>query len=99
MLKQEFLLETLTNQTVFQNKRRGELEIIAKILALCINGKYKTNLLYGANLSFVQGEKYIDHLQLRGLIRRDGRKYFTTDKGELVLGLFTELNKTILGSH
>ncbi len=97
MLKQEFLLENPTNQTVFQNKRRGQLEIIAKILGLCLKGKHKTNVLYGANLSFVQCERYIDLLQLRGLVRRNGQKYFTTSKGILVLDLFWEPNRTILG--
>jgi predicted transcriptional regulator len=99
MLKQEFLLRNLTDKRFFQGQRRGHFEIVMKILALCMKGKLKTKILYEANLSFVLAERYINGLKLHGLIRQEGEKYFTTEKGKHALDLFSELNEAISGSR
>ncbi len=95
MLKQEFVNKNFRDKKIFQSKRRGHFEIVVQILDLCMHGKRKTNILYQANLSFTQVEKYIADMLLCDLVKQDGKKYFTTEKGKQVLDLFAELNEAL----
>jgi predicted transcriptional regulator len=92
--KQVFLLEDF-DKIPSQGYKRGKIEIVGRILSLCLKGKRKTHILYQANLSFTQVEKYINELQLRKLIKLEGEEYFTTEKGEQVLDLVKELTEAI----
>lgn len=67
------------------NNRRSEMEIIAAILDIARRGVNKTNILYKANLSYVQLKNYVGFLLEKGLLENIGRKYSTTQKGRLFL--------------
>ena len=90
-------LQKNIDKNPFHGHKRGYIEIVAQILALCLRGECKENIPCRANLNFPQAEKYINEMQLRKLIRIEGEKYFKTEKGELVLDLYTELNKALMG--
>jgi len=79
--------------------RRGPMEIIYNIL-YHINdngpkGISKTHIMYSSNLNWKQLEDYLNHLIVRGLIKKDGPdgniKYFLTEKGYEVLHRFNNL--------
>ena len=70
--------------------RRSNIEIIADILRLGQAGK--TEIMYGANMSYCQLQKYIDLLMERGFIDRVHPEnatatYRTTEKGHTLLKL------------
>jgi predicted transcriptional regulator len=65
---------------------RTRLEILASILKVASNGSLKTHIMYKANLSHRQLEKYLDFLEKRNMLARvvDGSGsslYRITDKG------------------
>ncbi len=66
------------------NNRRSNIEVIADILRLGQAGK--TEIMYSANMSYRQLQKYLDFLIQRGLIDRvevsnPTVTYRVTDKG------------------
>jgi len=71
--------ERLTNRT--------RLEILAGILQISRSGALKTHIMYKANLSHHQLEKYLDFLAKRGMLIRtldenyDRPIYQATEKG------------------
>jgi len=67
------------------NTRRSEMEIIATILDIARQGVKKTNILYKANLSYVQLKNYVGFLLEKGLLENIGNMYSTTKKGRLFL--------------
>ena len=67
------------------NNRRSEMEIIATILDMAKQGVKKTNILYKANLSYVQLKNYVSFLLEKGLLENIGNMYSTTKKGRLFL--------------
>ena len=73
--------------------RRNFVEIAAEILALCREGARRTQVLYRANLSFQQLNKYTELLEARGLLRFDGssRQYRITQLGVAFLMDYGEL--------
>ncbi|TLX95312.1 MAG: transcriptional regulator [Thaumarchaeota archaeon] len=73
--------------------RRNFVEIAAQILALCREGARRTQVLYRANLSFQQLNKYTELLEARGLLRFDGgsRQYRITQLGVAFLVEYGEL--------
>ena len=60
---------------------RSRFDIIADILEKAVPGAKKTWLLYSANLSFGQHQKYLKTLIGLGLMARQGDIYTTTAKG------------------
>ena len=71
-------------------QRRSNIEIIADILRLGEAGK--TEIMYGANMSYCQLKKYIDFLLERGFMDRinsdsPNATYRTTRKGHTLLKL------------
>ena len=75
------------------SSRRNFVEIAAEILALCREGARRTQVLYRANLSFQQLNKYTELLEARGLLRFDGssRQYRITQQGVSFLVDYREL--------
>jgi len=73
--------------------RRNFVEIAAQILALCREGARRTQVLYSANLSFQQLNKYTELLEARGLLRFDwsSRQYRITQPGVAFLVDYGEL--------
>lgn len=62
---------------------RGKFEIIAKMLEVAMRGALKTRIMYRANLSHRQLQKYLDITIESGLLSRHNSPevYFTTEKG------------------
>ena len=76
-------------------KRRDRLYIISEILNIAKGGSLKTQIMYGANLSFAQLNEYLDFLiKVEFLeIQKENRKnnYVTTDKGDRYLEKYKNL--------
>ena len=86
--------------------RRGRFRLISDILSAAKNPSTKTSIVYAANLSFEQAQKYLDMLEEDGLLeshRSGHKKYETTDKGRRFLKTFRDLDgllsKLEVGSH
>jgi len=72
------------------NHRRSNIEIIADMLKVGENGAGKTEIMYSANMSYSQLQKYLAFLLSHELINRVevGNPivtYYVTDKGRGVL--------------
>lgn len=77
---------------------RNSLEIIAEILSLCKEPRTKTQVMYGANLSWGLLQKYLSKLQSKGLLgaRAHSRtEYVTTRKGLRFVKKWKELMKLL----
>ena len=65
-------------------KRNNDL-IVSQILEICVEGAYKTHVIYKANLNFKKADKYLKMLMESGLISMENKsskvKYKTTEKG------------------
>jgi predicted transcriptional regulator len=73
------------------NKNRGRLDIVRDVLSIASIKVCKTRIMYGANLSFVQLEKYLTLLQGNGLLERDGDSgYLVTERGKKFLRLYDD---------
>ena len=60
---------------------RSRFEIMADILQRAVTGAKKTWLLYSANLSYSQHQKYLSTLVELGLLSKKDGLYNTTPKG------------------
>ena len=83
------------------NRRRSDIEIIADMLKIGENGAGKTKIMYNANMSYSQIQKYLGFLMGQGFI--DEMKmgnpsvtYQVTDSGLKLLQLISNL-KEMLG--
>jgi predicted transcriptional regulator len=68
------------------NKRRSNIEIIADMLKVGENGAGKTEIMYSANMSYAQIQKYLGFLLSHGFINKvkvgnPVVTYQVTDKG------------------
>jgi predicted transcriptional regulator len=68
------------------NKRRSNIEIIADMLRVGENGAGKTEIMYSANMSYAQIQKYLGFLLSHGFINKvkvgnPVVTYQVTDKG------------------
>jgi len=71
------------------NKNRGRLDIVRDVLSIASVKVRKTRIMYGANLSFVQLERYLSLLQGSGLLEHDGDSgYLVTERGIKFLQLY-----------
>ena len=52
------------------NRRRSDIEIIAEMLEIGENGAGKTAIMYNANMSFGQIQKYLGFLVSQGFIEK-----------------------------
>ncbi len=52
------------------NRRRSNIEIIADMLRVGENGAGKTEIMYSANMSYAQIQKYLGFLLSHGLIHK-----------------------------
>ncbi len=72
------------------NNRRSEMEILALMLKVMIDGANKTKILYQANLSYRQLKGYLSFLKKAGFVKERGDKkkgglFITTSRGNLFL--------------
>jgi predicted transcriptional regulator len=68
------------------NRRRSNIEIIADMLRVGENGAGKTEIMYSANMSYAQIQKYLSFLLSHGFINKvevgnPVVTYQVTDKG------------------
>ena len=68
------------------NQRRSNIEIISEMLRIGANGAGKTELMYSANMSYSQIQKYLKFLIAQGLIHKvevgnPSVTYVVTEKG------------------
>ena len=73
--------------------RRGKMDILADILRAAEKGGNKTRIVYGANLNFTLFKEYLKTLMEKGLIEKNGKKYYTTDLGMDYLRTYTYLQE------
>ena len=57
-------------QRVAVGNRRSNIEIIADMLRVGENGAGKTEIMYSANMSYTQIQKYLDYLVNQGFINK-----------------------------
>jgi predicted transcriptional regulator len=72
------------------HQRRSNIEIIADMLRVGENGAGKTEIMYSANMSYSQLQKYLGFLLSHGLINRvevgnPVVTYYVTEKGRGLL--------------
>ncbi|MDH5364116.1 MAG: winged helix-turn-helix domain-containing protein [Dehalococcoidia bacterium] len=68
------------------NHRRSNIQIIANMLRVGENGAGKTEIMYSANMSYAQIQKYLAFMMSQDLINKvevgnPSIKYQVTDKG------------------
>ena len=84
-----------------KQKRRDQLSIIANILEISRGGILKTQIMYRANLSYKQLNRYLSLLLEIGLMAQtiiEGKDtYVVTAEGAGFLGGYRELTKTLNG--
>ena len=59
-----------TGQRVTVSRRRSNIEIIADMLRVGENGAGKTEIMYSANMSYSQIQKYLDYLVNQGFVNK-----------------------------
>ena len=64
-----------------EKTRRSRLETIDAILNLCTKEMKKTHIMYQANLSHLQLEKYLEILLKMEFLKKNENQYVITDKG------------------
>jgi len=72
-------------------QKRNRFETMHTILKLCIKGLKKTHIMYRANLSHQQLEKYLAILLERNLLAIEEDNYVTTTRGLVFIEKFNEL--------
>jgi predicted transcriptional regulator len=75
----------------FAMARRCRLNIIIEILDAASSGATKTKIVYETNLNFAIATKYLDLLQEKKLIRKNGNFYEITGEGQMFLKKAKEL--------
>jgi len=83
------------------NRRRSDIEIIADMLEIGENGAGKTEIMYNANMSYSQIQKYLGYLIGQGYIDKikmgnPSVTYQITDSGLKLLQLINGI-KEMLG--
>jgi predicted transcriptional regulator len=68
------------------NQRRSNIEIISEMLRIGANGAGKTEIMYSANMSYRQIQKYLKFMIAQGLIHKveighPSVAYLVTEKG------------------
>jgi len=73
-------------------KNRNSIEIGASILQVAREGAKKTRIMYNANLSYGQLNRYLQLLTTSDLLAHDGPKrgYKTTERGILYLRQYSD---------
>ena len=82
------------------NQRRSNIEIIADMLKIGENGVGKTRIMYGANLSYSQIQKYLGFLVGQGFIDKmevgnPAVTYKVTENGLKLLNTINRLREML----
>ena len=78
--------------------KRNRLEALNDILTTSAKGIKKTHIMYRANLSHQQLEKFLDFLTSKGLLTKEGDYYNTTNKGLVFIEEFEKIQSLMLPS-
>jgi len=84
-------------------RNRTRIEILANMLTVAHDGALKTHIMYKANLSHRQLEKYLEFLTNQGMIMKitdeyyGGTKYRVTEKGIEFLKDYARLSAHLNG--
>jgi len=79
------------NSVRSMNKNRCSLDIAREVLSIASVRARKTRIMYGANLSFRQVQKYLNTLLRNGLLEHDDDSgYLITKAGREFLSLYEE---------
>jgi predicted transcriptional regulator len=77
------------------NKNRGRLDIVRDVLSIAFVKVRKTRIMYQANLSYLQLEKYLKVLLDGGLVECDGESYYSiTQKGREFVRAYADYLET-----
>ena len=92
------MLSSGLGQRISVGQRRSNVEIIADMLRVGENGAGKTEIMYSANMSYSQIQKYLDYLVGQGFINRvqmGGRGVFyqVTETGLKLLRIIDSLTE------
>jgi predicted transcriptional regulator len=82
------------------NRRRSDIEIIADMLEIGENGAGKTEIMYSANMSYHQIQKYLGYLVANGYVDKmkmgnPSVTYQVTDSGIKLLQLVSKLKEML----
>ena len=82
------------------NRRRSDVEIMADMLKVGENGAGKTEIMYGANMSYHQIQKYLGYLMAQGFIDKikmgnPSVTYRITDSGLKLLQLVNSIREML----
>jgi predicted transcriptional regulator len=69
-LNSRILSGGIGGQKAVVGQRRSNIEIIADMLRVGENGAGKTEIMYSANMSYSQIQKYLDYLVSQGFINK-----------------------------
>jgi len=75
--------------------KRSKFETMNTILQLCTQTTKKTHIMYKANLSHQQLEKYLSTVTQADLLAPAEGGYLTTTKGRIFLDKFRELTDVV----
>jgi len=81
----------MRKEPVPRSPYRSRMDIVAEILKIATPGAKKTQIMYGANLSYKLLNAYIDHLTKEGSLALQGDRYYTTEKGKIFLENYGKL--------
>lgn len=79
----------------YKSNRRGRLETMSEILNIARGGSKKTHIMYRANLSHSQLEKYLGILMDRELLEIEEGLFVITDKGKDFIKKFSEIQSIL----
>lgn len=93
-----------TGQRATVGRRRSNIEIIADMLRVGENGAGKTEIMYTANMSYSQIQKYLDYLVNQGFINKVNMDntmvaYQVTDSGFKLLKAIDTLMEMLESAH
>lgn len=94
------MINSETGQWTTVSQRRSNIEIIADMLRVGENGAGKTEIMYSANMSYSQIQKYLEYLVNQGFINRvemDNTMvaYQVTDSGLKLLRVIDNLMRML----
>ncbi len=73
------------------NRRRSELDIIALILNISMDGVKKSRIFLDANISYTMFRKYLYYMVGIEFLREKRGLYYTTKKGAKFLGHWNQI--------
>jgi len=94
------MINSETGQWTDVSQRRSNIEIIADMLRVGENGAGKTEIMYSANMSYSQIQKYLEYLVNQGFINKVNMDntmvaYQVTDSGLKLLRVIDTLMRML----